>query len=95
MVAPNDILGRRNEIKDCLAAADMAKAVKRLMDFADDFHPESKNMAIGLSFEFNDLKKVMLMGSISFLEQRQIKNSIVSRILITVDDIVDQKKLAA
>lgn len=59
LIAPNDILGRRNEIKDCLAAADMAKAVKRLIDFMREFQPDIEDEVILLSMDFHDLKMTL------------------------------------
>jgi len=95
LVAPNDILGRRNEIKDCLAAADMAKAVKRLIDFMREFQPNIEDEVILLSMDFHDLNREMRMELIPRDEARRTRRQIAYRILMTLNSTMQQLEAAA
>ena len=66
MIPANDILGRRNEIKDCIAAADMDNAVKRLIDFTREFIPEMENDALLLSRKYNEIERNERLALVDF-----------------------------
>ena len=86
MIPANDILGRRNEIKDCIAAADMDNAVKRLIDFVRDFQISMEDEVILLCMEYSELVKEERLR----LEQREdikiTKRQIAYRILMTLNE---------
>ncbi|NUO02657.1 MAG: hypothetical protein HUU01_18780 [Saprospiraceae bacterium] len=86
MIPPNDILGRRNEIKDCVAAADMDKAVRRLIDFVRDFIEEMEDEAVLLSMDFYTLKQEERMATVKQDDLRLVRRQIAQRVLLTLND---------
>ena len=90
MIPSNDILGRRNEIKDCIAAADMENAVKRLIDFVRDFYISMEDEVILLCMEYSELAKEERMR----LEQREdiklTKRQIAYRVLVILNHVYEK-----
>ncbi len=84
MIPANDILARRNEIKDCIAAADMERAVKRLIDFARDFCAEEEDNVLIISMEFYYLLKKEKMGVVNNDDELLNKRRIAVKILNTL-----------
>lgn len=52
MTDPLDLIARRNEIKDALASAQYERALKRLIDFLEDFAPAYQPQALDLSEQY-------------------------------------------
>ena len=86
MIEPNDILGRRNEIKGYVADADLIRAVNRCIDFFRDFKIEEDDEPILIS---HDLKLIIAKekeGGIKPLEAFEQKKFIAQRILFLTKD---------
>ena len=87
MIDSTDILGRKNEIKDCIAAAQLEAALKRLIDFARDFSSISSTMedeVILLSMEYYDLMKEERMEILAYEDAKMSKRKLASRMLNTL-----------
>ena len=93
-VAPNDILNRRNEIKDFVAAGNVEKAIKRLIDFAREFYREAEDAVVLLSMEFSDLKKDINMGQLEGKEARLVKRQIAARLLGNLNEVMNNLESA-
>ncbi len=85
MIPANDISGRRNEIKDFLAAADLDNAVKRLIDFLRDFLPELENDALLLSRKYSDIERNERLGLLDYQAIEIAKNQVGNGMLKTLD----------
>ncbi|MCB0530797.1 MAG: hypothetical protein H6574_10905 [Lewinellaceae bacterium] len=85
MIPPNDILGRRNEIKDCIAADAVADAVRRLIDFMRDFQPFMEDEAVLISMDFTELEKETRQELVERQEAKRNKRQIAHRILTTLN----------
>jgi len=85
LTSANDILGRRNEIKDCIAAAEMEHAVKRLIDFVRDFTVDMENDALLLSRKFTDLERNVRLVLIDNKEAEIVRGQISDGLLKTLD----------
>ncbi|MBK8965493.1 MAG: hypothetical protein R3D58_21260 [Saprospiraceae bacterium] len=81
MISPNEILDRRNEIKDCIAADAVADAVRRLIDFMRDFHANMEDEAIMISMDFTELEKETQRAIVDRQEAKVNKRQIANRIL--------------
>lgn len=90
MVAPNDILARRNEIKDCLATAQLEKAIKRMIDFVRDFHEEAEDEIVLLSMDYYDLRQDIKLGVVKREDARLDKRQLVNRLLMSLKDIFER-----
>ncbi|MCB9352267.1 MAG: ABC transporter ATP-binding protein [Lewinellaceae bacterium] len=85
MIPANDILGRRNEVKDYVAASDIENAVRRLIDFMRDFIPEMENDALLLSRKFTDLERNERLALLDYKDTEITKGQISNGILKTLD----------
>lgn len=90
MIPANDILARRNEIKDCIAAADMERAVKRLIDFVREFQAEMEDEVIILSMDFYELTKEERLDIIPYETAKLSKRKIAHRILLTLNTALNK-----
>ena len=76
MIQANDIVGRKNQIKDYLIAGNMERAIPKLIDWTRDIAPdtEEEDLAITISFKFNNNKKSFNNDEITD-EQKNISNT--------------------
>ncbi|MEM9983936.1 MAG: hypothetical protein AAF804_02470 [Bacteroidota bacterium] len=58
MIEAHDILARRNEIKDSIAAQQWESALKRLLDFVEDFSPALLLQVLSISESYHQSKQV-------------------------------------
>ncbi|MBK7873544.1 MAG: hypothetical protein IPJ74_24205 [Saprospiraceae bacterium] len=93
MIPANDILARRNEIKDCIAAADMERAVKRLIDFVREFQAGMEDEVIILSMDYYELSKEERLDIIPYETAKQSKRKIAHRILLTLNSTLSKLEL--
>ncbi len=57
MIEAHDILARRHEIKDSIAAQQWENALKRLMDFVEDFSPTLLPQVLSISEGYHQSDK--------------------------------------
>lgn len=84
MILANDILQRRDEIKQHVATANFDSAVKRLIDFTRDFCQDHETTALLISNSYHMIYQSELQGGLEFKEILKEKNSIALRILNTL-----------
>ncbi len=84
MIIANDILQRRDEIKQHVATANFDSAVKRLIDFTRDFCQDQEITALLISNTYYVVYQSELNGAIDFKEGLKEKNNIALRILNTL-----------
>ena len=87
-IASNDILSRRNEIKDFVAAGNVEKAIKRFIDFVRDFYEEAGNNIVLLSMDFSSIKKEINLGTIKPDDARFEIRKIALRVLTNLDEVM-------
>lgn len=88
----NDPIQWSNEIRDHVALADLALAVKRLIDFVHEFcrDPELRDGVIALSATYNQLDKDINNDILEPGEIRRARNRIALRILETLRLVADR-----
>jgi len=84
LIPANDILQRRDEIKNNLAQAQWELALKLFIDFTQAFYPDYEIEAIVISSEYYDMEKEVRLGVKDSSDLRKEKNSITVRILKTL-----------
>lgn len=87
MIAPNDIVERRNEIKHFVATAKLEQALKRCIDFFRDFNQEDDDDAILISTAYYLVLNEEKSGLITPDEAITKKQQVARRILQTIKDI--------
>lgn len=95
MIAPNDILERRNEIKHFVATAKLDLAVKRCIDFYQDFNNNNDDDAVLLSTSFYMILQQEKNGLITMEFAMVEKQKIARRILQLIRDLIENLPLAA
>ena len=83
MLDPKNIKLRKNEIKNFVAAANIAEAVKHLIDFMRDFCLEMEDEAILISMKFNVLKKDLRRQTINNETETIQRNQLAVSLLET------------
>lgn len=86
MIEANDILSRKSEIKGYVATAKLDLAVKRCIDFYQDFGIEDDDDAVLLSMRFHDIIKNEKTGLITDDVASVRKTQIAKSILIMIKD---------
>ena len=86
MIAPKDILQRRDEIKQLLARAQWELALKSFIDFSVRFYPDYEIEAIVVSGQFYDMEREVRQGIKDTSDLRKEKNAITVRILKSLQD---------
>lgn len=94
MIPSNDILGRRDEIKDFLAASEMEKALKRLIDFIRDFCPDREDEVILLSMDYHELEKELRMELVAYQDGKVIRRKLAFRMLGTLKSAINATEAA-
>jgi len=88
-IIPNDILSRRNQIKDCIANARLGKAIKHLIDFVRDINMELEDDVILISMEFSELENELRNELLRYEEGKLAKRKIAHRILQTLKVVIE------
>lgn len=97
MIASNNIASRAHEIRILIASDDMQNAIKKLLDYIQDFSgiSESRNEAIVISSNLNNLKRESRRKTINSEQYAERRNKLLYQMLELVDEVQDdffQKK---
>ena len=88
LIESNDILSRKTEIKGYIASAKLDLAVKRVMDFCQDFgNMDFEREALKVSFRHNDIKKKEDDGILNYDAALPHRMRVVESILTIITDI--------
>lgn len=87
-VPSNDILRRRDEIRDYLSAGNVEKATGRFMDFTKEFYPASVDAAVLIKMDFSILKVEKNEGVIDDEKAGLKMRQIAKRILANLDEVM-------
>lgn len=87
MIAPNDIVERRSEIKHFVATAKLELAVKRCIDFYRDFNNQDDDDAILVSTSYYLILNEEKNGLITAEQAMTKKQQVARRILQILKDI--------
>jgi len=90
LIPANDILGRRNEIKDCIAADNMDEAMRRLIDFIRDFFESMEDEVLLLSRDYHAVLKMERMRLEPIEQIERLKGHIANRVLATLKAALHQ-----
>ena len=84
MIEANDILSRKSEIKGYVATAKLDLAVKRCIDFFQDFGIDDDDDAVLLSMRYHDIikgeKAGLLTDDVVAVRKTQVAKSILAMI---------------
>ncbi|MEM7101958.1 MAG: hypothetical protein AAF502_02430 [Bacteroidota bacterium] len=90
MVAANDILQRRDEIRHFIAINKLEQAIKRLMDFIKDFDEQYQDDVILISMDYYDWKEEKESGETQRSQIKMEKRRLAARILDTMRFVLEK-----
>lgn len=94
MIDSTDIIGRKNQIKDFVAAARLEEALKHLMDFIRDFCDTMEDEAVILSMDYYELLKEERLEIVPYDDAKRTKRKLAYRMLQTLNSALSNGQAA-